>query len=174
MRLWITLPLAITAVSMTLAQSSFKQIVTTGGNPSLPFSPAVKAGGLIYVAGTLGTNASGAIAKGDVKAQTKQTLDNIAATLKAAGSSVANATTVPEKGSAILYEAGMRFAEVVAGRVYLSDGTEFPAVNTAYRTYLLSRPPARGTVKGGLAGADYLVEITMVAVKDVGRKAITT
>ena len=61
---------------------------TTGANPTLPFSPAVKAGGLIYVAGMLGTDASGAIA-GDVKAQTKQTLDNIGATLKAGGSSMA-------------------------------------------------------------------------------------
>jgi len=283
MRLLITLALAITAVSMTLAQSSSKQIVTTGGNPSLPFSPAVKAGGLIYVAGTLGTNASGAIAKGDVKAQTKQTLDNIAATLKAAGSSVANATsvlvylrnagdfaamnevystywtkdpparttvvvpqplanadglieiamvavpnggervvvhpsdwikspspysygiktgntlflaglvsrngkdnsnvngdvtvqtrTVLDNGAAILKQAGMSFADVVAARVYLTDDTAFQAMNTAYRTYFPSSPPARATVKAGLAGADYLVEITMVAVKDAGRKAITT
>src|SRR6478672_11204176 len=94
MRLFIVLTLAIAAVSMTLAQTSSKQIVTTGGNPSLPFSPAVKAGGLIYVAGALGTNASGAIAKGDVKAQTKQTLDNIAATLKAGNASLANAASV--------------------------------------------------------------------------------
>src|SRR5712691_451541 len=283
MRLLITLALAITAVSMTLAQSSSKQIVTTGGNPSLPFSPAVKAGGLIYVAGTLGTNASGAIAKGDVKAQTKQTLDNIAATLKAGGSSVANATsvlvylrnagdfaamnevystywtkdpparttvvvpqplanadglieiamvavpnggervvvhpsdwikspspysygiktgntlflaglvsrngkdnsnvkgdvtsqtrTVLDNGAAILKQAGMSFADVVAARVYLTDDTTFQAMNTAYRTYFPSSPPARATVKASLTSADYLVEITMVAVRDVGRKTITT
>src|SRR6266852_5342410 len=94
MRLFTVLVLSIAAVTMSFAQSSSKQIITTGGNPSLPFSPAVKAGGLIYVAGTIGTNASGAIAKGDIKAQTKQTLDNIAATLKAGGSSLANATSV--------------------------------------------------------------------------------
>src|SRR5256885_15574805 len=93
MRLFVLLAFVSVAVTMTFAQSASKQIITTGGNPSLPFSPAVKAGGLVYVAGTLGTNASGALAKGDVKAQTKQTLDNIAATLTAAGSSLANATT---------------------------------------------------------------------------------
>ena len=69
---------------MTFAQSSSKQIINTGGNPSLPFSPAVKADGLIYVAGTLGTNASGAIAKATSRRRPKQTLDNITATLKAA------------------------------------------------------------------------------------------
>src|SRR5213083_46510 len=142
MRLLITLALAITAVSMTLAQSSSRQIITTGGNPSLPFSPAVKAGGLIYVAGTLGTGANGSIAKGDIKAQTKQTLDNIAATLKAAGSSLANATSV---------------------MVYLRNASDFPAMNDVYATYWPKDPPARTTVilAQPLANADGLIEISM-------------
>jgi 2-iminobutanoate/2-iminopropanoate deaminase len=283
MRLFTVLALSIAAVTMSFAQSSSKQIISTGGNPSLPFSPAVKAGGLIYAAGTLGTNASGAIAKGDIKAQTKQTLDNIAATLKAGGSSLANATsvliylrsasdfaamnevyttywpkdpparttvvvgqplanadglieismvavpnggervvvhpadwikspnpysygiktgntlflsglvsrngkdntnvkgditaqtkTVLDNGAAILKQAGMSFADVVSARVYITDDSTFQAMNTAYRTYFPSMPPARATVKAGLTNADYAVEITMVAVKDPGRKAITT
>jgi 2-iminobutanoate/2-iminopropanoate deaminase len=283
MRLLTVLALAITAVSMTFAQSSSKQIVTTGGNPTLPFSPAVKAGGLIYVAGTLGTGASGAIAKGDIKAQTKQTLDNIAATLKAGGSSLANAVsvlvylrsagdfaamnevyttyfpkdpparttvvvtqplanadglveismvavpnggerrvvhpsdwikspnpysygirsgntlflsglvsrngkdnsnvkgditaqtrTVLDNGAAILKEAGMSYADVVSARVFITDESTFQAMNTAYRTYFPTMPPARATVKAGLTNPDYLVEIGMVAVKDPSRKAITT
>jgi len=274
--------LAALVVAMTYAQGS-KQIITTGGNPSLPFSPGVKAGGLVYVAGTLGTDAKGAIAKGDVKAQTKQTLDNIAATLKAGGSSIANAAsvlvylrnasdfaamnevystywqkdpparttvvvtqplanadglieismvavpngaervvvhpgdwikspnpysygiktgntlflsglvsrngkdnstvkgdiatqtkTVLDNGAAILKQAGMSFADVVSSRVYITDDTTFQAMNTAYRTYFPSSPPARATVKAGLTSPDYVVEITMVAVKDPGRKAITT
>jgi 2-iminobutanoate/2-iminopropanoate deaminase len=282
MRLFTVLALAVAAVSMTFAQSG-KQIVTAGGNPSLPFSPAVKADGLIYVAGTLGTNASGAIAKGDIKAQTRQTLDNIAATLKAGGSTVANAAsvmvylrnagdfaamnevyatywpkdpparttvvvtqplanadglieismvavpsggervvvhpsdwirspspysygiktgstlflsglvsrngkdntnvkgdvtaqtkTVLDNGAAILKEAGMSFADVVSSRVYLTDDTTFQAMNAAYRSYFSAMPPARATVKAALTSPDYFVEISMVAVKDAGRKAITT
>src|SRR5467141_696936 len=282
MRLFTVLALSIAAIALTMAQTG-KQIVTTGGNPSLPFSPAVKAGGLVYVAGTLGTDASGALKKGDIKAQTKQTLDNIAATLKAGGSSIANATsvivylrnagdfaamnevystywtrdpparttvvvpqplanadglveiamvavpnggervvvhpsdwikspspysygiktgntlflaglvsrngkdnstvkgdvtvqtkTVLDNGAAILKEAGMSFADVVSARVYLADDTTFQAMNAAYRTYFPSMPPARATVKTALVSPDYVVEITMVAVKDPGRKAITT
>src|SRR5262245_36753941 len=282
MRPFTTLALVITATAMTFTQPS-KQIITVGGNASLPFSPAVRAGDFIYVAGTLGTNASGAIAKGDVKAQTKQTLDNIAATLKAASSSIANATsvlvylrsaadfaamnevyatywpkdpparttvivpqplanadglveismvavpnggertvihpadwikspnpysygiksgntlflsglvsrngkdnttvkgdvtaqtkTVLDNGAAILKEAGMSFADVVSSRIYLTDDTTFQAMNTAYRTYFPTMPPARATVKAGLTSQDYVVEITMVAVKDPSRKAITT
>lgn len=282
MRLFAIFALTLAAGSLVVAQSG-KQIVTTGGNATLPFSPAVKAGGLIHVAGTLGADATGALAKGDIKAQTRQTLDNISATLKAGGSSIANATSVlvylrnaadfaamnevyatywpkdpparatvvvpqplanadglieismvavPEggervvvhpsdwikssspysygiksgntlflaglvsrngkdntnvkgdvtaqtkvtldNGAAILKEAGMSFADVVSARVFLTDDTTFQAMNTVYRTYFPSMPPARATVKAGLTSPDYVVEIAMVAVKDAGRKAITT
>ena len=283
MRLFITLAFVTVTIAMTFTQSS-KQIITTGGNPNLPFSPAVKAGGFIYVAGTLGTDASGALAKGDVKAQTKQTLENISATLKAGGATLANAASVlvylrnagdfaamnevystffpkdpparttvmvpqplanadglveismvvippggerrvvhpsdwikspspysygiksgntlflaglvsrngkdnstvkgdvaaqtkvvMDNGAAILKEAGMSFADVVSSRVYLPDDTTFQAMNATYRPFFAgAAPPARATVKAGLAGPDYAVEITMVAVKDPSRKAITT
>jgi enamine deaminase RidA (YjgF/YER057c/UK114 family) len=152
MRSSIGLTLAVAAVTMTFAQSS-KQIVTTGGNPALPFSPAVKVGGLIYVAGTLGTNPSGAIAKGDIKAQTKQTLDNIAATLKAGGSSMARAASV---------------------LIYLRNAADFAAMNEVYSTYWPKDPPARATVvvPQPLANADGLIEISMVAVPDGGERVV--
>src|SRR5436190_11062554 len=282
MRLFSVLAFVSAVVTMALAQSSSKQIISTGGNSTLPFSPAVKAGGLIYVAGTIGP-ANGPIAKGDIKAQTKQTLDNISATLKAGGSSLANAVsvlvylrnasdfagmnevyssywpkdpparttvvlpqplanadglieismvavpdggertvvhprdwikspnpysygiktgntlflsglvsrngkdnstvkgdittqtkTVLDNGAAILKEAGMGFGDVVSARVFLPDDSTFQAMNTAYRTYFPAMPPARATVKAGLSSADYAIEITMVAVKDASRSAITT
>ena len=280
MRVIAILSLFIAGSVMTFAQSSSKQ--TFGANPNLPFSPAVKAGGLIYVSGAIGP-ATGEIAKGDIKAQTKQTLDSISATLRTAGSSIANAAsvtvylrnasdfaamnevystywtkdpparttvvvtqplalpdglveismvaipnggervvvhpsdwikspspysygirsgntlflaglvsrngkdnttvkgditaqtkTVLDNGAAILKEAGMSFADVVSSRIYITDETTFQAMNAAYRPYFPTMPPARATVKAGLTSPDYLVEITMVAVKDPSRKAITT
>jgi reactive intermediate/imine deaminase len=278
MRSFAIFGVLLAATTMTFAQSS-KQ--TFGANPTLPFSGAVKAGGLIYVAGTIGP-ASGDLAK-DIKGQTKQTLDNISATLTSAGSSMANAAsmvvylrsasdfaamnevystywpkdpparttvivtqplalagglieisavavpsgadrkvihpsdwikspnpysygiktgdtlflsglvsrngkdnttvkgditaqtkTVLDNGAAILKEAGMTFADVVSARIYLTDDTTFQAMNTTYRTYFPTLPPARATVKAGLTSPDYVVEISMVAVKDTSRKAITT
>jgi len=68
----------------------------------------------------------------------------------------------------------MSYADVVSARVFLTDDSTFQAMNTAYRTYFPSSPPARATVKAGLTNPDYVVEIAMVAVKDAGRKAITT
>jgi len=264
------------------AQPSPRQIITTGGNPNLPFSPAVKAGGFIYVAGAIG-DGSTPLAKGDIRAQTRQTLDGIAKTLKAGGSSLANAAsvtvylrnasdfaamnevyatyfptnpparttvavtqplanadglveismvaipdggertvihpdgwakvpspysygiksgntlflaglvsrngkdnanvpgditaqtrTVLENGAAILKQAGMSFADVVASRVYLTDDGAFQAMNAAYRPYFTDTPPARLTVKSGLTSPDYLIEIGMVAVKDPIRSTVTT
>ena len=78
-----------------------------------------------------------------------------------------------DNGAAILKPAGMSFADVVSSRICLTE-TRIQAMNAAYRTYFPSMPPARATVKTGLTGPDYLVEITMVAVKDPSRKAITT
>src|SRR5260370_24201242 len=86
MRMFAVLALFIAAVTMSFAQPSSKQVFA-GANPALPFSAAVKADGLIYVSGTLGGG-------GDVKAQTKQVLDTISATLKTAGSSLANAANL--------------------------------------------------------------------------------
>ncbi len=68
----------------------------------------------------------------------------------------------------------MSYADVVSARVFITDESTFQAMNTAYRTYFPTMPPARATVKAGLTNPDYLVEIGMVAVKDPGRKAITT
>ena len=152
MRLFSVLAFVSAVVTMALAQSSSKQIISTGGNSTLPFSPAVKAGGLIYVAGTMGP-ASGSIAKGDIKAQTKQTLDNMSATLKAGGSSLANAVSV---------------------MVYLRNAGDFAAMNEVYSSYWPKDPPARTTVvlPQPLANADGLIEISMVAVPDGGERTV--
>ena len=144
MRLFALLALTIAAVSMTFAQSG-KEIITAGGNPNSPFSPAVKADGLIYVSGMGGNPPNGQIAKGDVKAQTRQTLENINAALKAGGSSLANATSM---------------------MVYLRNASDFAAMNEVYAKYLATPgavPPARSTVAVAGLPKDALVEIEVVA-----------
>jgi 2-iminobutanoate/2-iminopropanoate deaminase len=142
MRLFIMLAFSVAAVTMSFAQSSSRQVFP-GANPAMPFSAAVKADGLIYVSGTLGS-------QGDVKAQTKQVLDNISATLKTAGSSLANAASVT---------------------VYLRNQSDFAAMNEVYRTYFPTSPPARTTVMLPLLN-EGLVEIAVVAVPDGGERVV--
>lgn len=136
--------LVLTVMAMTTgpagAQNS-KQVFP--GRAGLPFSDAVKADGLIYAAGTMGTDAKGAIVKGGIRAQTQQALDNLAATLKQAGSSLPNALSV---------------------YVYLRNAADFAAMNEVYRASFPQDPPARTTVVvKDLALPDSLIEISMIA-----------
>ena len=75
--------------------------------------------------------------------------------------------------SAVLKAAGFTFADVVSARIYVTDADAFQAMNTVYRTYFPTDPPARATVKALLTSADYSVEVTMVAVKGA-KTAFTT
>jgi len=56
---------------------------TTNGQ-ALPFSEAVRVGDILYLSGQLGRGPDGKLPDG-IEAQTRQTLDNIGATLKSAG-----------------------------------------------------------------------------------------
>jgi enamine deaminase RidA (YjgF/YER057c/UK114 family) len=281
MRLKSMLPLTILFVATTMISAqSPKQTINVGPSLGLPFSSAVKAGGLIYVSGSIAVDAAGSTS-GDIRSQTRQTIDGIARTLQAAGSSMPmvasvmvylrNASdfaamnevykgywpkdpptrttvvaplarpealveismvaipaggerrvvhpsdwlaspnpysygiqsgntlflsglvsrnghdnsvvkgdmttqtkTVLDNGASILKAAGMSYADVASARVFITDSSKFQEMNAAYRTYFPSAPPARATVNAGLTSPDYLVEITMVAVKDASRTAITT
>jgi reactive intermediate/imine deaminase len=136
--------LALGLVSaLTLMQTPAKEIITAGPAPVGPYSPAVKAGGLIYVSGTLAQDSSGAlVGKGDVGAQTKRIIERAREILTAAGSSL---------------------AQVIAVTVYLKSASDFAAMNDAYRTFWSKDPPTRTTVVADLL-LDALVEISMIAV----------
>jgi len=113
---------------------------------ALPFSPARQAGPTLYVSGQIPVKADGTPVTGDVAAQTRQTMDNIAAVLK---------------------DNGYTFADVVNVTVYLSDMKHYPAMNAAYREYFPDgKFPARACT-GGLQlafGAD--LEISAIAYKN--------
>ena len=110
---------------------------------SSPYSPAIQAGGRLFVAGMVGRGADG-YALGDAKAQTRQTLLNIEATLKAAG---------------------MDFDDIVSAMVYVSDIRYYQAMNEVYREMMPNPPPARATVGAQLMSPDALVEIMVTAVE---------
>lgn len=133
-------------------QTATKQIVTAGPAPVGPYSPAVKAGGLIYVSGTLAQDESGAVVgKGDVRAQTRRVIERMRDVLAAAGSSLES---------------------VVSVTAYLTSASDFAAMNEAYRTFWPKDPPTRTTVISDLVLPDALVEMTMVAVPAGGERAV--
>ncbi|HKO96930.1 MAG TPA: RidA family protein [Pyrinomonadaceae bacterium] len=95
------------------------------GRPGSPFSEAVRVGEMIYLSGVLGTDASGKLAAGGIKAETKQVMDNIRAILERNNS-------------------GMD--RVVKCTVMILDIAERPAMSEVYVTYFpKDRMPARST-----------------------------
>lgn len=143
--------IVVSSIALTAMQSSTKQIIRVGPDLGLPFSPAVKAGGLVYASGTLATGADRWIVAGDVKAQTRQVLDNLSAVLKAAGSSLEQAASI---------------------QVYLKNASDFAAMNDVYRTYWPKDPPARTTVMADLVLPDALVEMSIVAIPAGGERKV--
>jgi reactive intermediate/imine deaminase len=140
----------LAAVSFIPMQS--KQIVTIGPAPVGPYSPAVKAGGFIYVSGTLAQDDAGAlVSAGDVRAQTRRVIERIREILKAAGSSL---------------------DRVVSVTVYLRRAADFQAMNDVYRTYWAEDPPTRTTVVADFVLPGALVEISMIAVPTGGDRVV--
>ena len=124
-----------------------KETIHTDRAPkaSGPYSQAVKASGFVFVAGQVPLTAEGTFVQGDIKAQTRQVLENIKAILQAGGSSL---------------------EQVVKVTVYLTDMKDFAAMNEAYAEYFPKDPPARATVQSDLRfrGGPLPIEIEAVAL----------
>ncbi|GAC1429814.1 MAG: Rid family detoxifying hydrolase [Chloroflexota bacterium] len=121
-----------------------RQIIRPEGfSSSVPLSPGVRYGELIYTSGQVGTDPhTGALARGDITAQTEQTLRNVQAVLEAAGSSL---------------------DRVIKATCFLTDRAHFSAFNEVYRRFFPQDPPGRSTIICGLAAPDLLVEIEVIA-----------
>jgi len=113
--------------------------------PIGPYSQGVVAkGSFLFTAGQVALDPStGQIVEGDVKAQTRQVMNNLMAVLKEAGSSM---------------------DRVVKTTVYLKDMNEFPMMNEVYGEFFPANPPARSTVEVARLPRDARVEIDVVAL----------
>ncbi len=109
--------------------------------PKPPYSPVVVAGDLVFTAGQVAFDASGQLVDGGIVEQTRQAMQNLAACLDAAGSSM---------------------DDIVKTTVFLTDLANFEACNEEYARHLNAPYPARSTVEVGLASG-LLVEIEAVA-----------
>jgi len=120
--------------------------VLPGIEPSaFPFSKVVEANGFVFVAGQVGDapGRSGAV-PGGIEAETRSALDNLGRLLRAAG---------------------LDYRDVVKATVYLTDMSEFGAMNAIYREYFPTDPPTRATVGVAALAADYRFEIEVIATR---------
>ncbi|PYR34850.1 MAG: hypothetical protein DMF90_15720 [Acidobacteria bacterium] len=122
-----------------------KETVSSPAAPKAvgPYSPAVRAGQLLFVSGQVALDpATGQMAPGDVAAQTRQVLTNIGALLQAAG---------------------LTYTDVVRTTVFLADLSDFSAMNDVYRTFFSEGFPARSTIQAVRLPLDARVEIDAIA-----------
>lgn len=112
--------------------------------PRGPYSPAVRAGDTVYVAGQISIDPiSGEVIRGDVGVETRQVLKNIQSILDGCGASM---------------------SQVVRCGVYLTDATDFQAMNAVYAEFFGEAKPARTTIiVAALPLAGAKVEIDAVA-----------
>ena len=106
-----------------------RQIIFTSraAKPPPTYSQAVRAGGLIFVSGTSPADpATGAITGTTIQEQTRQCLNNIAAILEDAGSSM---------------------DKLVSVTVVLADEDDFAGMNEEWLRWFPSNPPARQGAK---------------------------
>jgi len=111
--------------------------------PRGPYSPAVRAGDFIFVAGQ-GPIENDSMSYGDIQHETRLVLKNIQKILEGCG-------------------AGM--ADVVKCSVFLADGKDFGAMNEVYAQFFGNAKPARTTVESKFADPKMKVEIDCIAYK---------
>ncbi len=108
-----------------------------------PYRQAIVFDRLVFVSGQLPLDpATGTVVPGDVAAQTRQVLRNLAAILAAAGSGLDRLLKVT---------------------VYLRDRADWPAMNVAYAEAVGAQAPARTAVVVGEMSFGALVEIDAIA-----------
>jgi reactive intermediate/imine deaminase len=143
MRLGTVLLGAMLGITACSTASRAPEFVPAPSGPPRPFSPAVRANGFLFLAGQLGTDASGRLVPGGIQPETRQAMENIRALLQRSGSSL---------------------DRVVKCTVFIADMKEWPAMNEVYTTFFAAgRYPARTAAGANGLALDGRVEIECIA-----------
>jgi len=120
-----------------------------GPRPRGIYSQAIIADGFVFVAGQGAVNPlTNELELGDIRSETRRTLENIRVILEAGGSSL---------------------RDVVRVGVFLSDISDFEAMNEVYKEFFPEEPPARTTVGAQLP--KIKIEIDCIArIAKAGKK----
>ena len=109
-----------------------------------PISPVLVANGTIFLAGHLGrVPGTSDYTDGGIGEETRQTLENIGATLATVNAS---------------------HADLVRCQVFLADIADFAEMNAAYRKFFPANPPARTTVAVAGLAANASIEIECTGI----------
>lgn len=110
---------------------------------NLPFSDAVRVGNLLFLSGKIGNKpGTPQLAPGGIQGETRQTLENIRASLARYGATM---------------------DDVVKCTVFLADMGEWGEMNEVYRTFFPVNKPARSALGVNGLALDARVEIECIA-----------
>jgi 2-iminobutanoate/2-iminopropanoate deaminase len=129
-----------------------KKIISTKEAPAAigPYSQAVRSGRFLFCSGQIPLDPqSGEIVAGDITAQTRRVMENVAALLQAEG---------------------LTFNNVVKTTIFLTNLGDFQTVNQIYGSYFKNDPPARSTVQVAALPKGANVEIEVIAASDGGEQ----
>jgi|SRR6056297_3068706 len=123
-----------------------KKIIQTQNAPKAigPYSQATETNGMLFISGQLPINPKTGEIPEDIKAQTKQSLENT---------------------KHILEAAGMTMENIVKATVLLHNIEDFAAMNEIYAEYFTENPPARAAYEVANLPKGALVEIESIAAK---------
>jgi 2-iminobutanoate/2-iminopropanoate deaminase len=129
-----------------------KKIVSTNEAAAAigPYSQAVRSGSFLFCSGQIPLDPkSGQIVAGDITAQTRRVMDNIAGLLRSQG---------------------LTFDHIVKTTIFLTDLGDFQTVNEIYGSYFEQNPPARSTVQVSALPKGANVEIEVIAAGEEGER----
>lgn len=120
------------------------QFFTNEAFANFPFSEAVRMGPFLYLSGQIGTDPeTRQLVAGGIGPETRQTMENIEATVGKYGSSM---------------------DRVIKCTVFLADIAEWPAMNEVYATFFPTNKPARSAMGTSGLALGARVEIECIAV----------
>ncbi|MFM2422089.1 MAG: hypothetical protein RL291_619 [Pseudomonadota bacterium] len=110
-----------------------------------PYSLGIDTGQTVYLSGQIPLDgATGKLVEGGIEAQTEQVFKNIKALLDAAG---------------------LTYKNVVKATVFMTDLSEFAAMNGIYAKHVPEPYPARSTIQVAALPMGARVEIEMICVR---------
>jgi len=113
------------------------------GVPIAPFVPGTMADGIVYVSGTLPFDKeNNVVFPGDAAAQTRHVLETIKKVIETAGGTM---------------------ADVTINSIFITDWSNYAAINQVYAEYFPGEKPARFCIQCGLVKPEALVEIASIA-----------
>jgi 2-iminobutanoate/2-iminopropanoate deaminase len=136
--------------AMCLSAAELTPVFPPNVKPVGPYTPGISAGNFVYVSGQGGLKAGVAGYHEGVAAQTRQCLENV---------------------REILATAGLTMEHIVYTQVYVADMSRYDEMARAYDIFFRDfQAPARAVIGVARMPLDTPVEISAVAVKELGLK----